>query len=114
MAPTPATPYIDAMDEDEAARPRPPAYPGITRAERAHGRRLADIHDMYRAELDAVAVLLDRIRAHEADPAMLAPAVGGMRLAQNMAAFGISGKGALALFSSHPPIESRIAALQAE
>jgi heat shock protein HtpX len=40
-------------------------------------------------------------------------------LPKNMAAFGISGKGAgkggaLALFSSHPPIEERIAALQAQ
>jgi heat shock protein HtpX len=35
-------------------------------------------------------------------------------LPKNMAAFGISGKGGvLALFSSHPPIEERIAALQA-
>jgi len=34
-------------------------------------------------------------------------------LPKNMAAFGISGKGALSLFSSHPPIEERIAALQA-
>jgi len=35
-------------------------------------------------------------------------------LPRNMSAFGISGKGsALALFSSHPPIEARIAALQA-
>lgn len=35
-------------------------------------------------------------------------------LPKNMAAFGISGTGgALALFSSHPPIEERIAALQA-
>jgi heat shock protein HtpX len=34
-------------------------------------------------------------------------------LPKNMSAFGISGKGAaLALFSSHPPIEARIAALQ--
>jgi heat shock protein HtpX len=35
-------------------------------------------------------------------------------LPKNMSAFGISGKGgAMALFSSHPPIEERIAALQA-
>jgi len=43
--------------------------------------------------------------------------LGGLEegaLPKNMAAFGISGKGALALFSSHPPIESRIAALQAQ
>ena len=42
--------------------------------------------------------------------------LGGLEegaLPKNMAAFGISGKGALALFSSHPPIEERIAALQA-
>jgi len=43
--------------------------------------------------------------------------LGGLEegaLPKNMAVFGISGKGALALFSSHPPIESRIAALQAQ
>jgi len=41
--------------------------------------------------------------------------LGGLaegELPKNMAAFGISGKGALALFSSHPAIEERIAALQ--
>ena len=46
--------------------------------------------------------------------------LGGLdegELPKNMAAFGISGKGAsqgnlMALFSSHPPIEERIAALQ--
>ncbi len=43
--------------------------------------------------------------------------LGGLEegeLPKNMAAFGINGKGALALFSSHPPIEERIAALQAQ
>ena len=43
--------------------------------------------------------------------------LGGMaegELPKNMAAFGISGKGALSLFSSHPPFEARIAALQAQ
>ncbi|VXB45372.1 protease HtpX [Massilia sp. 9I] len=43
--------------------------------------------------------------------------LGGLaegELPKNMAAFGIAGKGALALFSSHPPIEARIAALQAQ
>ena len=43
--------------------------------------------------------------------------LGGMaegELPKNMAAFGISGKGALSMFSSHPPIEARIAALQAQ
>ncbi|MEW6762436.1 MAG: protease HtpX [Pseudomonadota bacterium] len=43
--------------------------------------------------------------------------LGGLaegELPKNMAAFGISSKGALALFSSHPPIESRIAALQGQ
>jgi heat shock protein HtpX len=43
--------------------------------------------------------------------------LGGLaegELPKNMAAFGISGKGAMALFSSHPPIEARIAALQTQ
>lgn len=43
--------------------------------------------------------------------------LGGQEVAdlpKNMAASGISGSGISALFSSHPPIESRIAALQGE
>ncbi|CAM3292758.1 hypothetical protein PANO111632_12585 [Paracoccus nototheniae] len=74
--------------EDETARPAAPAYPGITRAERAHGRRLAAIHDMYRAELDGVAHLLRQIRSGRAEAVALAPAIARTRLARNMAAFG--------------------------
>ena len=74
--------------EDEGSRPAPPSYPAITRAERAHGRRLAAIHDMYRAELDGVQRLLAEVRAAQADPSLVAPAVAGTALARNMAQFG--------------------------
>ncbi|MFN3278535.1 MAG: hemerythrin domain-containing protein [Paracoccus hibiscisoli] len=93
--------------EDEDARPVPPCYPAITRAERAHGRRLAAIHDMYRAELDAVARLLDAIRAGSGDAADLAPAVAGTQLARNMALFGTACGRDCALLQNHHDIEEQ-------
>ncbi|WP_169308739.1 hemerythrin domain-containing protein [Paracoccus gahaiensis] len=93
--------------EDAAARPDPPAYPAISRAERAHGRRLAAIHDMYRAELDGVRDLLVRIRAGTAAPGVLAPAVTGTRLARNMAMFGTACGRDCALLQNHHDIEEQ-------
>lgn len=93
--------------EDEAARPAPPVYPAITPAERAHGRRLAAIHDMYRAELEAVARLLEAIRAGAGAAADLAPAVAGTQLARNMALFGTACGRDCALLRNHHDIEEQ-------
>ncbi|WP_410216961.1 hemerythrin domain-containing protein [Paracoccus sp. (in: a-proteobacteria)] len=93
--------------EDGAARPAPPDFPGLTRSQQAHGRRLAAIHDMYRAELAAVAELLMHIRAHRADAADLAPAVSGTRLARNMALFGTACGRDCALLQNHHDIEEQ-------
>lgn len=93
--------------EDEGARPVPPSWPAITRAERAHGRRLAAIHDMYRAELDAVARLLAQIRAGGGDAATVAPAVAGMQLARNLALFGTACGRDCALLQNHHDIEEQ-------
>jgi heat shock protein HtpX len=58
-----------------------------------------------------------RIMANERPMVAALRRLGGLEggeLPKNMAAFGIAGKGGvMALFSSHPPIEARIAALQA-
>lgn len=91
--------------EDEAARPRPPAYPGITPAERSHGRRLAAIHQMYRAELSALARLMGQIRDDLAAPDALAPAVAGTQLARNFALFGTACGRDCALLQNHHDIE---------
>ena len=93
--------------EDEGARPAPPSYPAITRAERAHGRRLAAIHDMYRAELDGVQRLLVQVRAAQADPSLVAPAVAGTALARNMAQFGTACDRDCALLQNHHDIEEQ-------
>ena len=93
--------------EDAAARPAPPAFTGLSRAQRAHGRQLAAIHDMYRAELAGVADLLARIRARTADPAQLAKAVDDMQLARNMAQFGTACGRDCALLQNHHDIEEQ-------
>lgn len=91
--------------DDAEARPVPPRYPSITRAERAHGRRLAAIHDMYRAELDGVAGLLSAIRAEMAAPGALVQAVGGMQMTRNFRLFGTACGRDCALLQNHHDIE---------
>lgn len=91
--------------EDDAARPLGPRYPAISSAERAHGRRLAAIHDMYRAEMDAVAELLSAIRSKTALPDGLAQAVDGMKLADNFRVFGTACGRDCALLQNHHDIE---------
>lgn len=108
--------------EDEAARPRPGPWPGAGVAERAHGRRLAAIHDMYRAELDAVAELMQAVGRGEAAPEALAPAVADTGLARNFRMFGTAcGRDCALLMNHHdieeqwmfPPLEARGGALLA-
>lgn len=93
--------------EDEGARPAPPSYPGITAAQQAHGRRLAAIHDMYRAELAGVADLMERIRQQAAPASDLAPAVAGTQLARNLAVFGTACGRDCALLQNHHDIEEQ-------
>jgi iron-sulfur cluster repair protein YtfE (RIC family) len=93
--------------EDEAARPAPVRFAGISRAERAHGRRLAAIHDMYRAELEGVARLMKAIRKQTAAPGALAPALAGTALARNLAQFGTACGRDCALLQNHHDIEEQ-------
>lgn len=93
--------------EDEAARPRAPDYPGLAPAERAHGRQLALIHDMYRAELAGVRRLLGRIGAQEAAPAELVPALDALEMTRNMRLFGALCGRNCALLQNHHDIEEQ-------
>lgn len=91
--------------EDDGARPRAPDYPGLSPAQRAHGRRLAQIHEMYRAELEAVAALLAEIRAEGGGSERLAPMIAGMDLTRNMGLFGTVCGRECALLQNHHDIE---------
>ena len=64
----------------------------------------------YRADAGAAALMGDRRPMIDALHALGTLQAG--QLPKEMAASGIAGGGMMALFSSHPPIESRIAALQ--
>jgi heat shock protein HtpX len=64
----------------------------------------------YRADAGAAALMGDRRPMIEALRALGNLQAG--QLPKEMAASGIAGGGMMALFSSHPPLESRIAALQ--
>ncbi|MFZ5570597.1 MAG: protease HtpX [Thermodesulfobacteriota bacterium] len=64
----------------------------------------------YRADAGAAALMGDRRPMVEALRALGNLQAG--QLPKEMAASGIAGGGMMALFSSHPPLESRIAALQ--
>jgi heat shock protein HtpX len=64
----------------------------------------------YRADAGAAALMGDRRPMIEALRALGNLQAG--QLPKEMAASGIAGGGMMALFSSHPPLESRIAALE--
>ncbi|MFN3525483.1 MAG: hemerythrin domain-containing protein [Paracoccus sp. (in: a-proteobacteria)] len=93
--------------EDETARPAPVRFAGMSRAQRAHGQRLAAIHDMYRAELKGVARLMTAIRGQTAAPGALAPALAGTALARNLAQFGTACGRDCALLQNHHDIEEQ-------
>lgn len=93
--------------EDDAARPKSPDYPGLSPSQRAHGRRLALIHDMYRNEMAAVAGLLAEIREGRSDGATLAPAIEGMELARNLSLFGNVCGRECAMLQNHHDIEEQ-------
>ena len=73
--------------EDEAARPRAPAFT-LTPFQELNGRGLAAIHRWYLRDLSAVGALMGDIRAGLKQPGELAPAVRGMPMAQNLRLFG--------------------------
>lgn len=66
----------------------------------------------YRADRGAAVLMGDRRPMIEA--LLVLGGIGAGDLPKEMAASGIAGGGMMALLSSHPPIESRIAALQAD
>lgn len=87
--------------EDDSVRPRAPQFP-LTAAQQPKARHLAAIHRWYLRDLSAVARLMDGIVAGIGDPAVLAPTVRGMTLAENLRLAGtVCGVQCMALTNHH-------------
>ncbi|PAU98058.1 hemerythrin domain-containing protein [Paracoccus salipaludis] len=90
--------------EDEAARPRAPAFT-LTPFQELNGRGLAAIHRWYLRDLSAVGALMGDIRAGLKQPGELAPAVRGMPMAQNLRLFGTACGASCKAITTHHQIE---------
>ncbi len=73
---------------DDATRPKAPPIHGVTRAQRARGRRLALYHRHHLAELAAVRGALDRFLAGTGTVEAVTDGVASMTLTENYRAFG--------------------------
>ena len=65
---------------DDSRRPHAPSPVGLTPADRARGRHLAAIHDMYRSHLAQVRIVLDRVQAQALELGAARAAVHAMGL----------------------------------
>ena len=83
-----STQPLEALDLDEAARPKAPPVPDATDQHRRQGRHLAAIHRHYLMEIAQVAAVLARIEARDAPPEHLKRIVLSLDMAQNFRAFG--------------------------
>ena len=90
--------------EDDAARPRAPAF-RLSPFQELNGRGLAAIHRLYLRDLSAVGALMGDIRAGLAQPGALAPAVRGMPMAQNLRLFGTACGASCRAITTHHQIE---------
>ena len=93
--------------EDETQRPKAPPVENLTPEQQALAGRLAAIHRMYRMELSHIARLMETIRAGLEQPGALAPAVSGMKLAENLALFGTVCGRECGVIASHHDIEEQ-------
>lgn len=90
--------------DDEAARPRAPAFT-LSPFQELNGRGLAAIHRWYLRDLSAIAALMGDIRAGLKQPGELAPAVRGMPMAQNLRLFGTACGASCQAITTHHQIE---------
>jgi iron-sulfur cluster repair protein YtfE (RIC family) len=90
---------------DDATRPKAPTLPGVTAAQRNHGRRLALYHRHHLQELARVRDALDRLEARETSAGEVAEQIAGMTMAENYRRVGaLCGEGC-ALLHMHHSIE---------
>ena len=79
---------LDALDLDEAARPKAPKLPGVSESARAKGQHLAAIHRFHLQDMARIAMVIDRIRAGDDPPERLQQVILAADMAQNYRAFG--------------------------
>jgi hypothetical protein len=77
---------IDLLDDD--TRPKAPRIEGVTEAQRWHGKRLAQIHEMHLHQMTYVRHVMEHIEAGEEGAEALGEAIGGLQMRNNYRAFG--------------------------
>lgn len=77
---------IDLLDND--TRPKAPKIEGVTEAQRRHGRRLAQIHEMHLHQMAYVREVMEQIEAGEKAPEALGEAIDELQMLNYYRAFG--------------------------
>ncbi|WP_309085830.1 hemerythrin domain-containing protein [Chelativorans sp.] len=91
---------IDLLDD--RTRPKAPKVEGVTPAQRAHGKRLAMIHNLHLQQMAEVRRVMERIAAGEESVASLGDAVSSLQMAHNYRQFGaLCGRECVALTFHH-------------
>lgn len=86
-------------------RVEPPEVTDLTDAEAHAGSHLARVHKMYLRDLTQIEALMQGIREGRADPAVLAPALRKLPMAENLRLFGTVCGQACGALSNHHDIE---------
>lgn len=74
---------LEALDLNEAARPKMPPLAGASDADRRKGKHLAMIHRHYLSEMAQIAQVLERIKAGNEPPEALAQIILHSEMAKN-------------------------------
>lgn len=83
-------------------RPRAPRIQGLGREQKAHGHRLALIHNMHLRDLAAVREVMENVAAGESSSRALGAAVSSIRMTRNYRQFGtLCGRECMVLTSHH-------------
>ena len=77
---------IDLLDDD--TRPKAPRIEGVTEAQRWHGKRLAQIHEIHLHQMAYVRHVMEQIEAGATSAEALGEAIGDLQMRDNYRAFG--------------------------
>jgi hypothetical protein len=77
---------IDLLDDD--TRPKAPRIESVTEAQRWHGKRLAQIHEIHLHQMAYVRHVMEQIEAGQTGAEALGEAIGEMHMRNNYRAFG--------------------------
>ncbi|GAK72038.1 hypothetical protein RRU01S_23_01140 [Agrobacterium rubi TR3 = NBRC 13261] len=73
---------------NDSARPKAPAIPGATPADRIAGKRLALIHKMHLEAIDETKAVMEKVEAGQAGSDQLADKIASLEMMSNYAKFG--------------------------